>query len=317
LPGVVETVLPPPPSMDFWVEYEYPTPPVDAILRVRDVVTGVTDSFVFKWFGGFVGSLNLAGGNRDSAIVGGSGNDTIRGGSGDDNLIGGGGDDYLSSASGADILEGGAGNDTIRGGGASTIDGGDGDDVITGGGVASWIGGGAGNDTIRGGGASTIDGGDGDDVITGGGVASWIGGGAGNDTIRGGNGGATLDGGSGRDIGVGGDGDDIIVGGGGDDRLTGGAGNDTFWFSTIADGIDRITDFVPGADMIGLEFLAPGTVFVSGGAPVAGEGATVLYNTTNGRLSVDLDGAGGAPAVLLAILLGAPALQATDLIFGA
>lgn len=45
-------------------------------------------------------------------------------------------------------------------------------------------------------------------------------------------------------------GDDILIGGKGHDVLTGGAGRDTFVFKHLKDGIDKITDFKIGVDLI-------------------------------------------------------------------
>jgi len=49
----------------------------------------------------------------------------------------------------------------------------------------------------------------------------------------------------------GGAGNDFIDGGQGNDTLTGGTGNDTFYFRS-GDGIDTITDFTHGGDVIDL-----------------------------------------------------------------
>ncbi len=87
-----------------------------------------------------------------------------------------------------------------------------------------------------------INGGNGKDLITGS---------NGNDILTGGNGKDTILGGNGRDTLSGGNGKDLLVGGRGDDLLTGGNGNDTFVFS-LNDGMDTITDFAVGKDLIGL-----------------------------------------------------------------
>lgn len=87
-----------------------------------------------------------------------------------------------------------------------------------------------------------INGGNGKDPITGS---------NGNDILTGGNGKDTILGGNGRDTLNGGHGKDLLVGGRGDDLLTGGNGNDTFVLA-LNNGIDTITDFAVGKDLIGL-----------------------------------------------------------------
>lgn len=87
-----------------------------------------------------------------------------------------------------------------------------------------------------------INGGNGKDPITGS---------NGNDILTGGNGKDAILGGNGRDILNGGNGKDILIGGRGDDLLTGGNGNDTFVIA-LNNGMDTITDFAVGKDLIGL-----------------------------------------------------------------
>ena len=83
-------------------------------------------------------------------------------------------------------------------------------------------------------------------------------GGAGDDYLRGGAGNDRLFGNEGKDALIGGTGNDLLNGGAGDDILTGGAGNDRFVFGdgtpfkAASLGIDRINDFTPGEDKIGL-----------------------------------------------------------------
>jgi uncharacterized protein len=43
---------------------------------------------------------------------------------------------------------------------------------------------------------------------------------------------------------------DRIVGGAGNDTITGGPGNDTFVFNSPSDGVDTITDFALGSDVL-------------------------------------------------------------------
>lgn len=58
-----------------------------------------------------------------------------------------------------------------------------------------------------------------------------------------------LYGGTGNDLLSGGKGGDLLVGGAGRDAMTGGSGGDVFVFNP-RDGIDRITDFAEGVDVI-------------------------------------------------------------------
>ncbi len=152
--------------------------------------------------------------------------------------------------------------------GLVAMDGLSGDDEITGTDENDSLNGGAGNDTIAGGlGDDFIAGGIGDDVLRGDlnsrnpqdnqmGGNDTIMGGAGNDRIGGKAGNDELLGGDGDDMIWGDDGDDILRGGLGDDMLTGdnssgGMGADTFILA-MGEGMDTITDFEVGVDMIGL-----------------------------------------------------------------
>ena len=65
----------------------------------------------------------------------------------------------------------------------------------------------------------------------------------------------TLSGTAGRDTIIGTLGDDLIVGGVGADTLTGGAGRNVFFYQSMRDAGDTITDFVPGKDRIDLNQL--------------------------------------------------------------
>jgi Ca2+-binding RTX toxin-like protein len=113
---------------------------------------------------------------------------------------------------------------------------------------------------------------------------------------------------------TGNDGANRITGMAGNDTLTGGIGNDVFAFRTAggtAD-IDRITDFVAGADRIGLDndiFTAlvdgafPAGAFVqnlTGTATAAGH--RVIYESDAGRLYYDSDGSGAGARVQFAVI---------------
>jgi serralysin len=125
----------------------------------------------------------------------------------------------------------------------------------------------------------------------------------GNDTIYGGSGADWLEGGAGKDV------------------LTGGEGNDTFYFASITDAGDTITDFHPGEDKIALSGAGFGISSLNDIAFVSGKGvsaatlkATLIYNTSSGQLLWDADGSGAQKAQLLATLTDAPHLSHSDFV---
>jgi serralysin len=152
---------------------------------------------------------------------------------------------------------------------------------------------------------------------------------AGNDFIRGSAGNDRLFGNEGSDILVGNTGDDLLNGGAGDDILKGGAGNDLFMFgngtpfNSAALGLDRINDFTPGEDLIGLSkatFANLGNDFASSfgtvtdDATVATSAAAIVYNTSNGKLFYNTNGvdAGLGDGAQFASVFGQPALAAEN-----
>jgi hypothetical protein len=143
-------------------------------------------------------------------------------------------------------------------------------------------------------------------TITGPATAATIVGAAGVDTITAGAGGAR------------------IVAGGGADVITLAGGVDTVVIGNTAASADSITAFTVGADKIeiskalfaGLTSTAGagfsvGAEYVVGAAPV-GAVAQFFYNA--GVLSYDADGSGAGAAIVVATLVGAPALVATDFV---
>ncbi len=134
-----------------------------------------------------------------------------------------------------------------------------------------------------------------------------------------------LRGATGADTLRGGSGDDRLVGGAGTDVLTGGAGADRFFFFVPAEGGDRIVDFDAGSDLIEVNAslfgggLAPGALpadrFAANatGTPV-GAVAQFCYDTDAGRLWWDANGTAAGGRTLIAILSGAPALAASDIV---
>ena len=120
-------------------------------------------------------------------------------------------------------------------------------------------------------------------------------------------------------------GNDHLLGLGGNDTLTGGTGNDQFVFSTtpVSGNVDRVTDFIAGQDQIVLDALVfnglnlhnqvlDAAMFRSGAGITTAADANdhLIFNTTNGALYYDNDGAGGATAVQIATLSGNTSLDA-------
>lgn len=268
-----------------------------------------------------------------------SGNNTLLGTAGIDTLFGLGGNDVLLGLAGADTEYGGTGNDTLNGAaGADKLFGELGNDLLIGGLGADVLNGGGGTDTasyanatsqvsasltgVRGLSGGTALGEAAGDTYAG--VENLIGSRFNDDLY--GNGLANVLSG-----GAGGDG---FVGRGGADTIITGTGDDAVVYFSAAEGGDKITDF--GAiDIIVIEVTgfggglvgAPptgnvptavaGVNFVSGpgggGGPTTNTNGWFIYNTTNGVLSWDVDGTGGAAAVTLATLQNKFALQAGDI----
>jgi serralysin len=146
----------------------------------------------------------------------------------------------------------------------------------------------------------------GDDLILGSDCSDRINGLSGDDYIRGDAGNDWLFGNEGKDALIGGAGRDRLNGGAGDDILTGGKGRDLFLFGDHnpfvagALGIDRINDFTTHQDLIGLskatftllsDNVASFFGTVADNAAAETSGAAIIYNTTNGELFYNTDGA--------------------------
>jgi Ca2+-binding RTX toxin-like protein len=269
----------------------------------------------------------------NGSIAGTSGDDTLHGGAGDDLLNGGVGNDALNGGrAGEDTLLGGSGEDTLYGGkgesddllyggvGDDELDGGRGNDQLFGGADSDRLDGGTGDDILRGRvGDDELDGGRGNDRLFGGADNDRLDGGTGDDILRGRVGADRLDGGAGNDH---------LDGGVGLDTLIGGAGSDTFVFTRGGDrssgvGPDQVVDdFGSAEDRIEIRSafevdFALGTLsendFFAGAAPTAqGSDDAFLYDTDNGRLFFDANGEEAGGRTLIAVLQGAPELNANN-----
>ncbi|NKE44254.1 hypothetical protein HB662_05660 [Roseomonas frigidaquae] len=244
----------------------------------------------------------VTGGETADRFVGTAGDDTQQGGGGDDRLLGRDGNDLLIGDAGNDRAVGDAGADTLLGGdGNDTMAGGAGDDTVVGDAGRDRLLGDAGNDRLFG-------------------MAD-------EDTILGGTGNDFIDGGSSIDRIAGGAGDDTIYGGLGADVLLGGEGADIFSFAFYEESLrgqsDRIRDFsVADGDKISFQdfdtdALLPGDqgfAFVGTDAFLGDGQASIrlLYGATGTAIQVD-SGDGGA-AEMVVLLVGQPALQASDFI---
>jgi Ca2+-binding RTX toxin-like protein len=260
-------------------------------------------------------NIGLLANNLDNHVIGNSAANSIEGRGGSDTIEGGGGNDYFKMTTGGgtsfgfDVIDGGDGIDTVDYGGTALSD----LDVDL---VAGTV---SGGDAGGGGGATITS----IEKFISGNFNDRVSGSAENNQLLGNGGNDTLLGLAGHDSLNGGDGNDVLEGGSGFDTLVGGAGNDSFVFSATG---GRVTDFT-SADQL----LFDNTFFAALGAEstwAAGDGrfraaagATtgadgddrLVYNTTNGNLYYDADGAGGTGSVLVTTLQSAPTLSAADI----
>lgn len=234
----------------------------------------------------------LTGNAQANVLTGLDGNDALNGGAGADTLIGGLGNDTYTVDNSADVVveKPGEGIDTVNAS-ASFVLGADVERL-----------------TLTGSAALDGAGNAGDNQVTGNGGANHLYGLAGADTLNGASG------------------DDWIVGGLGADILTGGNGADTFVFDVLETALnrDQIRDFAHGVDKIALDHTVFGLADALGGPIAANEFALgkvattasqhFIYNTANGQLFYDADGAGGAAQVQIAMLMGKPVLSASDFV---
>jgi len=243
--------------------------------------------------------------------LGGSGNDKLLGNAAANALTGGAGNDKLNGKGGADVLKGGQGNDTYNIDAASEIDPGTAD---------------AGTDLVKSKITYTLGTEQENLTLTGSVVID----GTGNDL------GNRLNGNVAANVLNGGAGNDTLFGGLGKDTLAGGDGADVFRFAAKLGGnnVDQITDFISGEDTLRLADgifvrlkeairnetdLGPvvlrASEFIANPTGVAGDaGDRIIYNTTTGGLFYDPDGIGALAPIKFAILVGAPALVADDIL---
>lgn len=247
-------------------------------------------------FLGTGGNDSVTSGGLSDALYGNNGNDTLRGGAGTDVLDDGAGNDKMygdagndvlirSAVPGTDIIDGGEGIDTLRFSLDATRS------------VILDL-----SDNANNGGAAK------DLVVAG---VEIVHGSNMDDDVRGTTASETFLGGNGDDFLSGGAGDDILAGGEEGDLLVGGAGKDQFVFREDGRGTgDQVSDFTRGQDklVIGrLDFgiavpVTPGLV-VAADPRVSGTGPQFLFETDNGRLWFDRDGAGGVHEAQLIVTL--------------
>jgi Ca2+-binding RTX toxin-like protein len=307
-----------------------------------NVLSGLAGNDVLE---GGAGDDTLRGGDGNDVLEGGLGNDSMSGGLGDDvyvlvengdvagvGEVAGGGFDtveafrsYTLTANmeklqllGTGDLNG-AGNDL-----ANQIFGNFGDNILAGKGGNDLIDGGSGDDTINAGdGADNVRGGSGKDTLAGGLGNDKMNGDAGADSIAGGAGDDQLAGGDGNDVLVGANDNDLLNGNAGDNTLTGGAGLDTFRFDTplVAGDVSTITDFIAADDRFVLDNaifteagalgpLAAGAFFTGAAAHDADD--RIIYNSVNGNVMYDADGAGGQAAIVFARVDAGLPISAND-----
>ena len=280
------------------------------------------------------------------SIFGGAGGDRLYGMYGNDLIFGGWGNDAINSGPGSSKLYGGDGNDIISvGSQGSQLFGGNGNDKLSGEYGNDYLNGGTGDDTMSGG--------DLDDIYiidsvhdavieTNADKAS-----GGTDRVIASvsyalsanveglrlTGNAAINGtGNILDNQVSGnDGINILDGRAGNDLLIGGTGKDTFLFSaqlSAITNVDFIGDFSAADDTIRLEntgtgrfnalalgTLGTGAFYAAAGAVRAHDASDrIVYNTANGAIYYDADGAGGAEAIRFATLKAAPTLTNADFV---
>ena len=268
----------------------------DAATTITTVTGLVASGASLKVDGGNITSANALTFNGSAetdgtfSVIGGAGSDIITGGAGTDTIVGGAGSDTITAGAGSDAITGGADNDTIimagnlagAGAGSDTVNGGDGTDTLTmtGNTTTTQLDGVTNVEIITLGDAATtittidglvasgaslkVDGGN----ITSANALTFNGSAETNGTF-------SVIGGAGSDTITGSSGNDTITGGAGSDSMTGGAGSDTFDV-TDTSGVDTITDWGVGVDVLSGTYSGAGTLKVT----ISDLSATALDLTT-------------------------------------
>ena len=198
---------------------------------------------------------------------------------GQDVHTGGEGHDYLNGRSGDDYLNGAGGNDTLLGGrGEDILYGGEGNDTITGGYDVDYMDGGEGNDTVDY--SYSVEDVDidlelGQSVFGSGSVETTVN----FENAVGSQGDNVITGTTGENVLDGGEGNDTLNGGAGNDLLIGGSGADIIELD-FGSGIDTVSDFEDGLDIIDLT--AMGIGFASLEITDSAEGVHIIYETDAG-----------------------------------
>jgi len=96
-----------------------------------------------------------------------------------------------------------------------------------------------------------------------------------------------------RDVINGTAGDDVIQGGLGADTLSGGLGSDRFVYNSLRDGIDTITDFQPGVDVLDLSAVLQ-SLGVNTGQPLSSGHVDCLASGGSAVVHIDPDGNTGS-----------------------
>jgi Ca2+-binding RTX toxin-like protein len=246
--------------------------------------------------------------NVENLLLTGTGNINGSGNALANRITGNAGNNLLDGKGGADQMEGGAGNDSY------VVDN-TGDKVVE---LAD-----QGTDWVRASVSFTLGANVENLLLTGTGTINGTGNGAANQ-ILGNDAANRLVGLGGDDLLLGNGGNDILSGGAGNNRLYGGQGADSFLFDAQpgAGNLNRIFDFTVGEDKV----LLDRSVFTGLGAAGAlseasfGLGSTattagqrVLYDAASNALFYDADGAGGAAAVRIGVVVADHALHAQDI----
>jgi Ca2+-binding RTX toxin-like protein len=242
--------------------------------------------------------INGTGNALNNTITGNSGNNILNGGLGNDTLIGGLGNDSYTVDSSADVVTENLneGTDIVNASSSYTLS-----DNLE-------------NLTLTGALAISGTGNSLNNLLTGNTGANTLIGSLGNDSLNGGTG------------------DDLLVGSEGNDTLTGGTGLDKFSFSAVSSfnalGIDTLTDFAKGSDLITLSqslfsSLSGVNQFVKITTPAATEltlvgssSGLIVYNSSTGNLFYNPDGTtpGLSNGGQFAILTNKPLLASTDFV---